>query len=127
MGKQLFSEADLIHVYTRAQAIEDGQLVDVSETARQAGITFPVALTAAVYGLCVEVPPRRTGIEDVAGRLWDVLWMLRLAARRSGGQRIDFTVQCSTRAGRRNVRLKALCGPGDDARPVVTVMLPGED
>jgi hypothetical protein len=126
MGKHLFSEADLISVYTRAQAIEDGQLVDVSADARKAGITFPVALTAAVYAACVAVPPRRTGIEDVAGRLWDVLWMLRLAARR-GGSRIEFTVQCSTRKGRRNVRLKALCGPGDDARPVITVMTVDED
>jgi hypothetical protein len=25
------------------------------------------------------------------------------------------------------VRLKALCGPGDDGAPVVTVMLPDED
>jgi hypothetical protein len=25
------------------------------------------------------------------------------------------------------VRLKALCGPGDDGEPVVTVMLPNED
>ena len=25
------------------------------------------------------------------------------------------------------VRLKALCGPGDDAEPVITVLLPDED
>jgi hypothetical protein len=25
------------------------------------------------------------------------------------------------------VRLKALCGPGDDGEPVITVMMPGED
>src|SRR3972149_219225 len=38
---------DPISVYTRAQALEDGQLVDVSETAKEAGIRFPVALTRA--------------------------------------------------------------------------------
>ena len=40
---------DVIYQYTRAQAIEDGVLIDVSETAREAGITFPTAVTAAVW------------------------------------------------------------------------------
>ncbi|MCY4511649.1 MAG: hypothetical protein OXG35_32490, partial [Acidobacteria bacterium] len=44
----LFEDADVIHRYTRAQAIKDGTLVDVTETAREAGWRFPVALTAAV-------------------------------------------------------------------------------
>ena len=33
--------APIIHSYTRAQAIEDGILVDVSDTAREAGFTIP--------------------------------------------------------------------------------------
>ena len=45
----LFADAVLVHAYTRAQAIEDGCLVDVSETAREAGFKVPVALTAAVW------------------------------------------------------------------------------
>ena len=31
----------VLHAYTRAQAIEDGILVDVSETAREAGFKIP--------------------------------------------------------------------------------------
>jgi hypothetical protein len=42
-GKSLFSDDDLIYSYTRAQAIEDGVLVDVSEMAREGGIRFHVA------------------------------------------------------------------------------------
>src|SRR5262249_40620714 len=59
---------DLIHRYTRAQAIADGALIDVSSTAREAGIHYPVALTAAVWQKCVAVPP---GVlcQDEAGRL----------------------------------------------------------
>ena len=53
----MFENFDLIHSYTRAQAIADGVLVDVSATAREAGIRFPVALTCAVYARCVTVPP----------------------------------------------------------------------
>jgi hypothetical protein len=43
----MFDERDLIHSYSRAQAIADGVLIDVSATAREAGIRCPVALTRA--------------------------------------------------------------------------------
>ena len=33
----MFDKADLIHAYTRADALGDGVLIDVSQTAREAG------------------------------------------------------------------------------------------
>lgn len=42
--------------YTRDRAISDGFLVDVTETAREAGIKYPVALSDDVYLQCVVVP-----------------------------------------------------------------------
>src|SRR5262249_26194302 len=45
----MFENADLIHRYTRAEAIRDGVLIDVSAVARQAGIRYPVALTRAAW------------------------------------------------------------------------------
>ena len=41
----MFEEADLIHRYPRADAFRDGVLIDVSATAKEAGIRWPVALT----------------------------------------------------------------------------------
>ena len=126
----MFEEADLIYRYTRAQAIEDGVLIDVSAVAREAGITYPVALTSASWGRCVTVPP---GVEsqDEAGRLWDMLWLLRCAIGRgdSGPQvRFGVHVRDDNRDGTPPLaRLKAVCGPGERGEPVVTVMLPGED
>src|SRR4051812_27741843 len=38
---------EVIFAYTRKQAIEDGVLVDVTETAKEAGFKIPVALTRA--------------------------------------------------------------------------------
>ena len=70
----LFSEADVIHTYTRAQAIEDGVLVDVTEMAEEAGFVWPVAVTAGVWALINSIPPRFQGIQDVEGRLWDTVW-----------------------------------------------------
>ncbi len=126
----MFEEFELIHRYTRAQAIEDGVLIDVSTVAREAGITYPVALTRAAWERCVTVPP---GVlcQDEAGRLWDVLWLLRCAVGRSdGGPELRFGVHVRDDNSERTpplVRLKAVCGPGDQAEPVVTVMLPDED
>jgi hypothetical protein len=48
---------DLIHRYTRAEAIADGVLVDVTATAREAGIRWPVVRTWTVWERCVSVPP----------------------------------------------------------------------
>jgi hypothetical protein len=121
---------DLIHRYGRADALRDGTLIDVSASAREAGLRYPVALTAAVWGRCVAVPPGVTGQDD-AGRLWDLLWMLRLAVRAStGGSEVRFAVRVREDNRERTpplVRLKALCGPGDQGEPVITVLLPEED
>ena len=119
---------ELIYSYTRKQAIEDGVLVDVSMTAKEAGIRYPVVLTRAVWESYVQVPD---GVEaqDEPGRLWDILWMFRVATKRSkGGDRINFSlyVRNDNRLPR-VVTLKAICSPGDDAEPVITIMLPDED
>ena len=45
----MFDSSDLIHSYTRAQAIEDGVLVDVSDVATEAGFKLPVAITRAAW------------------------------------------------------------------------------
>lgn len=122
---------ELIHRYTRAQGIEDGVLVDVSATAREAGFVMPVAVTAAVFAEYVAVPDGVSG-QDVAGRLWDVLWMLRHGIRAntsedSSAVRFELYVRNSDRQEPELVTLKALCGPGDDTEPVITIMLPHED
>ena len=121
---------NLIHSYSRAQALDDGFLVDVTETAKQAGFKYPVALTRTVWNAYVEVPARVEG-QDEAGRLWDILFMLRHAAHRSDtGSVILFRLHVRNDNRDRTpplVELKAICGPNDDGNPCITVMLPGED
>ena len=119
----------VIYSYSRAQAIEDGVLVDVSETAREAGFTWPVAMTIGAWVETVSNKPELKGIQDEGGKLWDVMWMCSLAARK-GGTEMAFSVM--VRYGRkeremRKVDLRAVAGPGDDAEPVITIMLPDED
>jgi hypothetical protein len=104
--------------------------IDVSAVAREAGFRYPVALTADAWAKCVAVPPG-VACQDEAGRLWDLLWMLACTVRRGGsGSAVRFGVHVHNDDRDRTpplVRLKALCGPGDQGEPVVTVMLPEED
>ena len=53
---------EVIFSYTRAEAIADGVLVDVSETARETGFTVPVALTRAVWADAVAWKQRYLGV-----------------------------------------------------------------
>ena len=122
----------VIYSYTRAQAVADGVQVEVTKTANEAGIKFPVFLTRTVFDAYVEVPPGVTG-QDEAGRLWDIVWMLRFAILRSrpGADRIPVAlyVRQSNTERPRLIKLIATCGPLDldDPQPAITVMMPDED
>ena len=122
---------EVIYSYTRAQAVADGMQVEVTKTAKEAGIRFPVFLTRTVYDAFVTVPPGVTA-QDEAGRLWDIVWMLRFAVLRSraGQDRIPVALYVRNDNHRAKlIKLIATCGPldMDDPQPAITVMLPDED
>jgi hypothetical protein len=142
-----WTDADIISSYSRAQAIEDGVLVDLTDPSftfrpnlqilKEVGIKYPVAMTIAAFSRTVQaldepLPP----CQDLSGRLWDVLYMFKLAAKR-GGELLYFKVSVRNwvrikgkrinRACQETITLKAVCGPGDTPEPVITIMLPEED
>jgi len=141
-GKPTFS-------YTRAQAIADGLLVDLTTAADdkgqrlcpQAGFKVPVAITRTAWAKTIEAGGswkadgegeilELKGGQSLTGRLWDMLWMLRVASGASmNSDRIHFQVLVDVHGDGRHeaVSLWAHCGPGDDAQPVITIMLEGED
>lgn len=112
----LFDGAEVISVYTRAQAIADGVLVDMSETRAAEPFKFPVAFTAAL------VSDLRRGQgsdpETFEARAWDVSYMATRG--RMDGSDAYFRVK----VGRQTLSLRANCGPGDDAEPVITIGYP---
>lgn len=126
------TDSAIVFVYSRREAILDGFQSDVSETAREAGIRYPTFITHGVYCQFVAVPPGVSG-QDEAGRLWDVVWMLAWAIRRTAGtsSRIPFQlcVRNSNDVEPALVTLCAVCGPldFDDPQPAITIMLPDED
>lgn len=125
----MFNQHDLIHRYSRADALRDGVLVDASTLAREVGFRYGVALTRAAWERCVAIPEGVVG-QDEAGRLFDVLHMLAATIRRGAdGTEVPFRVHVRNSSGGGvppAVPLVAVCGPGDGGEPVVTVMLPGE-
>ncbi len=117
--------------YTRADAIEDGFLIDVSKMAKEAGIKYPIALTSALYAKIEDKPE----LEDIDGRTWDILSMLKFAitgvisSKKIGEDLIyyDLILNDSRDTLEKEITLKALVHSGDTGEPVITIMLPEED
>jgi hypothetical protein len=142
---ELFGEA--IYGYSRRQAIEDGVLVQLSgpgyegdpwlpEMVREAGFTVPVAMTVEAFTTYVwplDDPKGEAWLkercQDMKGRMWDVLWMLRHAIdRHRDGSELVFEFRCVVRSSRpQRCRLKAAIGPDDDGNPCLTIMEVGQD
>jgi hypothetical protein len=130
-----FSNDDIIFAYTRADAVSDGILVELpDQMVSEAVIKVKVAVTRAVWAdyLAPSFLDELPG-QSIEGRTWDLLWMFGCAARRSRhASTIQFRVLFATmeESGSivtEDVLLKAVCGPGDEGVPVITIMLPWED
>jgi len=134
----------IIASYTRAEAIADGYQVPIlPELAKEAGIIFPVFFTRGVYDKYVPVPEKMPE-QSEEGRLWDILYMFSLEARRCKSNELKFEFCCllpdkgdwnkyeKVCEGNRLVRevtLKAVIGPLDlnDPSPAITILFPNED
>jgi hypothetical protein len=137
-------EGPMIFSYTRRMAIEDGVLVDLMQAptpeepgrddlaklVREAGFKIPVAMTATAFGLTVcHVGEELPAGQSANGRLWDVLMVLRAAIRKlpPNEDRVFFDVSVWDGQKHNTVKLWCQCGPDDEGRPCLTVMLQGED
>ena len=124
-----------ISEYTRKQAIDDGVLIDITEFSKQFGFCIPVAMTNTVWEDCVswtEIDNKRQTFQDELGRLTDVLTMARFSIRKNNNvNRLAFQVYRIPAKGRgikpKLVELHMHIGPGDNAEPVITIMMPNED
>lgn len=115
-------EFELISKYTRANAIDDGVLVDVTEMAREKGFKCPVAINSSVQAILESGLKKKK--EDYKGRLSDLLFLAYMAARKAGGNSEIFF---SVGIGRKIENFKMMAGPGDNAELVITITLPDED
>lgn len=136
----MFDATDLIHAYSRADALADGQLIDVSEQAATVhggvtGFKVPVAMTIGAWHALVawdaDAKPHGAQLSEEQ-RLKDALLVaLESAARDHGSSYVEFIVDVLEPAESGLVvepkHVVMTIGPGDHHEPVITIMLPGED
>jgi hypothetical protein len=130
----LFLDQTAIITYSRAEAIEDGVLVDMTQEpfgslAREAGITWPIAMTGTAFSEFVAVSDSiGHACQDIKGRWWDVVWMFRVTRRKVSPLEARWTLFVREPDDRLvEKELKCVSGPADDGSPCLTFMLPNED
>ena len=110
----------VISSYSRAQAHNDGVLVDVTSDETRRLYKFPVSITAGLRAAL----SKGAGSDPAtfAARLWDVLYMGSVASRvhRDAGSDLFYSVK----VGCEVVSIWANCGPSDNAEPVMTFGFP---
>ena len=136
---------EVISVYTRQQAIEDGILVDCEQAPmgemRRQLMKWPLAMTATAFHRYVwpideeaNLPPD----QSLEGRFWDVVWMFHAAVKGTvPARRIDpcnllFDFYCivADPALSSNERIDATARSGPEGMRLVTLKAvsgPGDD
>ena len=113
----------------REAAIQAGILIDVTPTALQLGITFPVTITRPLWELGI-VTNQSLPEEDRTSRLRDILmaFRLRLASLTTVSPLLDFPVLLALPPSRvpQPVPLFALIQPDPTHQANVTLLLPNE-
>jgi hypothetical protein len=121
---------DMIFSYTRAQAIEDGVLVDVTDAAREVGLALHTAVTESVWAEIRAIPEAFKGSQDEKSRLQDILVAAAFHARIApeGMRQIFFRVIMPVEGeSKRQHTYQLHIGPGDVGEPVLTIMQEYED
>lgn len=128
-----WADAEILSSYLVADAVADGSMRHVEEKiAREAGFKIPVVITSGAWENLVAWDGTDHG-QSEEGRLWDVLYMTFLNARKAKAEEdsIDFTMgrvpAGSTRGTPSRVEVCAVVQAYDKSgAPCLTIFLPDE-
>jgi hypothetical protein len=113
----------------RQEAIQSGILIDVTPTAKELGLTFPVTITKPLWDIGI-VTNQSLSQEEQTGRLRDVLmaFRLRLASLSTISPLIDFPALLAMPPSTvpQPVPLFAIIQPDSGNQANVTLLLPNE-
>lgn len=137
MPGSIFDGADVIHVVTRFDLIESGDLVPVPDLvpdepdfALSAGFMAPVCLTRAVAAIVVPNEKEQRACQDVKGRLWDLLSMARMYR---GGRKCEewrfpclFVLKRDGRGATKKVVFRIVVSADENGDAATTILLDGE-
>ena len=133
--KNPFEGFEVITVYSRADAIADGVLHDVTDTAKDCGFRIPVAVTDTIWGKWIEPSQElREAGESADVRLRDTLISLFLkihslatdATPRRLAFRVRYLMDVENEVWE-EPELTCDIGPGDAGEPVLTILIPEYD
>ena len=133
-GLSVREEDPLVYAYTRAQALADGVLVDITPAASEFGFRYPTAISADLAARLSPNEREENLGQSFAGRLKDVLFLASIAAGVAGPSdrlRIDISLfeideTPPHRTRRSTLSLWLMVGPGDTHEPVITIGFPGD-
>ena len=120
-----------IHVYSRAQAIDDGILCDFMQDEMTSvcmqHYKWPIACTSAVFEIMRKAVENKRYANSYAGILHDMLYMSKVYRRVIDESTLIFRVIIKGAGRVSNYDFKMVCGPDDTGAPCITIMLPSED
>lgn len=119
-----------IFEFSRADALQQRMLIDLSSNFPDECrlYRYHVACTSAVWSLVEQATADRKHCNSAAGVVWDILFMSQHGiVTRPDEQTVIFQV-IITGTGRKRIHtMKAVCHPGDNMEPVITIMMTDED
>lgn len=126
----IFTETNMIFEYTRAQAIADGVLIDLSTTfpTDTRMFNYPLACTAAVWELIESAAAAEE--TDSSLYVWDTAYLAYHAiktVKSTCSPELFFKVMMPLTENGTEHKLKLVCSPGDAGEATLTIMLPEED
>lgn len=145
MSSNIFSDSDIIYSYTWDDGVNDGLFVKIfdpsnpsdvdsgiAELSRDLGFRFPMALTSNLMNTWI-IPSEKAmqAGQDLKGRLWDVLSMLRnkIKTLGPGESLVEFQCLFDDGSGKKE---KVTLWAGIKGRspsnpePIITIMLPSD-
>lgn len=121
---------DIIHAYTRKQALEDGFQFKVDpDLTAEAGFKVPVYMTSGVNDLITQAVENKNHCNDANGVTWDILSVLMSTIRAARDSSIVKFKVIITGTGRKKYHeFLAEIGPVDmdNQAPALTIMLSRE-
>lgn len=120
---------NVISAYTRADAIRDGVLVDLSAQFPNDTRMFKwnVACTDSAFNMFQSAADEDEC--ETSTYVWDVCYMAMLAVQavKDSTDTIFFSVMLPLLDNCTGRKLKLVCSPDDEGAPCITIMLPHED
>jgi len=115
---EIFGE--VIHSYTRAEALADGSVIDATYDKGAAVYNCAVFVTAPAWAVITKGAGKEA--EVASARLWDVCSMLAKFGRKAS----ESARVAKVKVGARSPIFRAECGPVDidDPRPAITIGFP---